>query len=76
MAEFQRHQQGIQPSGPGARDLVTLFESVDGAIAGQAGAPNVIAPDRRSARCSPAGRRLHLGAANYCWFTDPSRDSA
>ncbi len=38
MAEYQRHLQGIQPSGPGARDLVTLFESVDGAIAGQAGA--------------------------------------
>jgi hypothetical protein len=42
MAEYQRHLQGIQPSGPGARDLITLFESVDGAIAGQAGTPNVI----------------------------------
>jgi len=74
MAEYQRHLQGIQPSGPGARDLVTLFESVDGAIAGQAGAPNVIPSDQqvRTMLARRAGT-LHLGAANYCWFTDPSR---
>lgn len=74
MAEYQRHLQGIQPSGPGARDLVTLFESVDGAIAGQAGAPNVIPSDQqvRTMLAKRAGT-LHLGAANYCWFTDPSR---
>jgi hypothetical protein len=74
MAEYQRHLQGIQPSGPGARDLVTLFESVDGAIAGQAGAPNVIPADQqvRTMLAKRAGT-LHLGTANYCWFTDPSR---
>ena len=74
MAEYQRHLQGIQPSGPGARDLVTLFESVDGAIAGQAGAPNVIPSDQqvRTMLAKRAGT-LHLGTANYCWFTDPSR---
>ncbi len=74
MAEYQRHLQGIQPSGPGARDLVTLFESADGATAGQAGAPNVIPSDQqvRTMLAKRAGT-LHLGTANYCWFTDPSR---
>lgn len=74
MAEYQRHLQGIQPSGPGARDLVRLFESVDGAIAGQAGAPNVIPTDQQvRTMLSKRAGTLHLGTANYCWFTDPSR---
>jgi integrase len=75
MAEYQRHLQGIQPSGPGARDLVRLFESVDGLLTADAAAsPNVIPSDQqvRTMLARRAGT-LHLGTANYCWFTDPSR---
>ncbi len=75
MAEYQRHLQGIQPSGPGAADLVKFFESVDGALAEEARtSPSVVLSDQqvRTMLAKRAGT-LHLGTANYCWFTDPSR---
>ena len=75
MAEYQRHLQGIQPSGPGARDLIRLFQSVDGASTTGSGTPPNVIPADQQVRTMLAKRSatLHLGTANYCWFTDPSR---
>ncbi len=48
---------------------------VDGDLTDHAGAaPNVLASDQQVLNL--LGKRagvLHLGLANYCWFTDPSR---
>ena len=74
-AEFRNYQQGIMPAGPGARELTEFFAT------STASSPTGNQPHRR---CSASDREilnlltkraktLHLGAANYCWFTDPSR---
>ncbi|MER5396128.1 site-specific integrase [Streptomyces sp. NPDC002599] len=75
LAEYRKHQQGIQPSGPGARDLVTFFDSVDGSLHEQTKkAPHVVINDQQiRTMLSKRASSLHLGVANYCWFTDPSR---
>jgi integrase len=74
MAEYQRHLQGIQPSGPGARDLIQLFKSVDSATTESTTPPNVIPADQQvRTMLAKRSASLHLGTANYCWFTDPSR---
>ncbi|MFJ7997127.1 site-specific integrase [Streptomyces sp. NPDC096310] len=75
LAEYRKHQQGIQPSGPGARDLVKFFDSVDSALHEQTKkAPHVVLNDQQiRTMLSKRASSLHLGVANYCWFTDPSR---
>ncbi|MEU3050817.1 site-specific integrase [Streptomyces sp. NPDC006984] len=73
--EFRNYQQGIMPSGPGARDLIAFFHHVDHELTRQAAAsPHVRSSDRdlRNLLAKRAGA-LHLGTANYCWFTDPSK---
>src|SRR6266487_4202743 len=73
--EFVNYQNGIQPAGPGARQLTAFFESTGGNLAAYAAtAPNVAATDQHLMNLlSKRAGVLHLGAANYCWFTDPSR---
>jgi hypothetical protein len=73
--EFRNYQQGIMPAGPGARELASLFALIDAKLdPGEAGAPKVQRSDREIlALLTKRARVLHLGAANYCWFTDPSR---
>src|SRR6266702_3276016 len=75
LTEFRNYQDGVMPAGPGARELTEFFSSVDGDLADHAGtAPNVLASDQQVLNL--LGKRagaLHLGVANYCWFTDPSR---
>lgn len=74
-AEFHNYQQGIMPSGPGARDLIDFFHHVDQELTGQAPAsPHVRSGDQdlRNLLAKRAGA-LHLGTANYCWFTDPGK---
>jgi len=75
LTEFRNYQDGVMPAGPGARELTEFFSSVDGDLADHAGtAPNVLASDQQVLNL--LGKRagaLHLGLANYCWFTDPSR---
>lgn len=71
-------QDGIMPAGPGARDLSKFFAHVDGKLvpdaAQAAGAPRVRAGDRDVLNLlTERAKTLHPGAANYCWFTDPSR---
>jgi len=73
--EFRNYQNGIMPAGPGARELTDFFAHVDAKL-DPAGAP--AAKVQRSDReirslLTKRARVLHLGTANYCWFTDPSR---
>jgi len=75
LAEFRNYQQGILPSGPGARDLTDFFSHVDRQITTeQASAPQIRHGDQdiRNLLAKRAST-LHLGTANYCWFTDPGK---
>jgi integrase len=74
-AEFRNYQQGVMPAGPGARELTDFFAHVDGKLALlDADAPRIQRNDREVLNLlSKRANTLHLGAANYCWFTDPSR---
>jgi hypothetical protein len=77
-AEFRNYRQGIMPAGPGARELTEFFAHVDGVdvstAASDAAAPKTQGSDREVLNLlTKRAQTLHLGAANYCWFTDPSR---
>jgi hypothetical protein len=74
-AEFRNYQEGIMPSGPGARELIEFFASVDGKLdRASAGAPKVQRSDRDVLNLlSKRAKSLFLGNANFCWFVDPSR---
>ena len=75
LAEFRNYQNGIMPAGPGARELTEFFATVDGDLTSHATTtPNVVASDQHVLNLlSRRAQVLHLAAANYCWFTDPSR---
>ena len=75
LAEFRNYQQGILPAGPGARSLTEFFASIDAGLgAAPAEAPKIQRNDRDILNLlSKRASVLHLGPANYCWFTDPSR---
>lgn len=75
LAEYRNYQQGIMPSGPGANDLMAYFTNVDHHLAQTAQSPPKTAASDQELRGLLAKRAgaLHLGVANYCWFTDPSR---
>ena len=63
------------PAGPGARELTEFFAHVDAKLAlADAAAPKTQRSDREVLNLlTKRAQSLHLGAANYCWFTDPSR---
>jgi hypothetical protein len=75
LAEFRNYQQGILPAGPGARSLTDFFASIDTDLNTEStAAPKIQRNDRDILNLlSKRAKTLHLGAANYCWFTDPSR---
>src|SRR6266568_248879 len=75
MQAFRDYQQGIHPSGPGARGLLEFFAAVDAQLpATTAEAPKIQRSDREILnQLAKRASTLHLGTANYCWFTDPSR---
>jgi hypothetical protein len=75
LAEFRNYRQGVMPAGPGARELTDFFAHVDGKPALlDADAPRIQRNDRELLNVlSKRAKTLHLGTANYCWFTDPSR---
>ncbi len=75
LAEFRNYQNGIMPAGPGARELTAFFASIDTDLAAhETAAPRVVASDQHVLNLlSKRAQVLHLAAANYCWFTDPSR---
>jgi hypothetical protein len=74
-AEFRNYQQGIMPAGPGARELTEFFARIDAGLdPGTAEAPRIQRSDREILNLlAKRASTLHLGTANYCWFTDPSR---
>lgn len=73
--EFRNFQQGVMPAGPGARELTDFFTHIDAKLAPtDAGAPKTQNSDREVLNLlTKRAKTLHLAAANYCWFTDPSR---
>lgn len=75
LTEFHNYRNGILPAGPGARNLTEFFASIDtDPDAESVAAPKVQRNDRDILNLlSKRAKTLHLGAANYCWFTDPSR---
>ena len=75
LAEFRNYQQGVLPAGPGARTLTEFFASIDGSLhSDSTSAPKSQRSDRDILNLlSKKAKVLHLGPANYCWFTDPSR---
>jgi hypothetical protein len=75
LAEFRNYQQGIMPAGPGGRELTEFFAHIDAKLpAAEASVPKVQRNDREVLNLlSKRAATLHLGTANYCWFTDPSR---
>lgn len=74
-AEFRNYQQGIMPAGPGARELTEFFAHIDAKVTpADTGAPKVQRNNREVLNLlTKRANTLHLGAANYCWFTDPSQ---
>lgn len=75
LAEFRNYQNGILPAGPGARSLTEFFASIDTDLNTESiAAPKLQRNDRDILNLlSKRAKVLHLGSANYCWFTDPSR---
>ncbi len=77
LAEYRNYQNGVMPAGPGGRELAAFFAHIDARLAEHtetAGTPKVQHSDREVLNLlSKRARTLHLGTANYCWFTDPSR---
>ncbi|WP_198540070.1 site-specific integrase [Streptomyces sp. CT34] len=75
LAEFRNYQQGVLPAGPGARSLTEFFAHIDAELdATAAKAPKTQRSDRDVLNLlTKRAKVLHLGPANYCWFTDPSR---
>ena len=75
LAEFRNYQQGILPAGPGARNLTEFFASIDAELdTTSPAAPKTQRNDRDILNLlTKRAKVLHVGPANYCWFTDPSR---
>ncbi|MDI5906491.1 MULTISPECIES: hypothetical protein [Streptomyces] len=72
---FRDYQNGRWPAGPGARELLTFFRSVEDELGELQVATPVIKHSDQEV-ITLLGRRagaLHLGVANYCWFLDPDK---
>ncbi|MGW2542591.1 hypothetical protein ACWC5I_17365, partial [Kitasatospora sp. NPDC001574] len=71
---WQDYKAGRMPAGPGAKGLLDFFAFVDGHAVGEPGAPAVKRGDQEVANLlARRSKTLHLGTANYCWFTDPAK---
>jgi hypothetical protein len=77
LAEFRHYQQGIMPTGPGARELTGFFATVDEHLTTTittSGEPRVQHTDRDILNLlSKRANLLYLGVANYCWYVDPAQ---
>ena len=73
--EMTNYRNGIRPSGPHAKNLLEFFDTVDGKLTDeQRAAPKIVVNDQElRGMLSKRAKTLHLGVANYCWFTDPSK---
>jgi hypothetical protein len=70
---YQDYRQGVLPAGPGARDLIEFFDTIDGGRTGDAGPAKVTSDPAVRNLISRRAGTLHLQPANYCWFADPAR---
>jgi hypothetical protein len=72
---FREFQAGQMPAGPGARGLIESFNHVDAALKGLARTEaKMLAGDRHLENLlRKQAATLHVGAANFCWFTDPAK---
>lgn len=74
VAAYHDYQRGILPAGHGARDLIAAFTAVDKDRARHDPGPVTVIDDRRVEQLLKAtAKALHVGVANYCWFTDPAK---
>ena len=73
--EMTNYRNGIRPSGPHAKNLLEFFDTVDGKLTDeQRAAPKIVVTVQElRGMLSKRAKTLHLGVANYCWFTDPSK---
>ena len=74
-AEYENYQNGIKPSGPGARDLATFFATAAGQPGSPGHQPPTVIPGEQEVRAmlGKRAKTLHLGPSNYCWFTSPAK---
>jgi hypothetical protein len=73
-AEYRNYQNGVRPSGPGARELTDYFTTLDGKLTDARTGPGAVATDQQLRNLlARRAQTLHLGPANYCWFTDPAK---
>ncbi|MFJ9508674.1 hypothetical protein ACIRPZ_33405 [Streptomyces anulatus] len=72
---FREAQAGLLPSGPGAQNLIEAFHHVDAELKEAARSdPKVLTDDRHlESLLRKVAKTLHVGAANFCWFRDPSK---
>jgi hypothetical protein len=72
---FREFQAGQMPAGPGARSLIEAFNHVDAALKEHARTEaKALAGDRHLENLlRKQAAALHVGAANFCWFTDPAK---
>lgn len=74
VAAYNDYRRGVFPSGNGARELLSSFDAVDRALADHEVGLVTVIDDRRVERLLRAkAETLHVGVANYCWFSDPKR---
>jgi hypothetical protein len=74
VAAYEDYQRGILPAGNGARDLITAFQAADRILASHDPGAVTVVDDRRVERILKAkAKTLHIGAGNYCWFSDPGK---
>jgi hypothetical protein len=74
VAAFRDFQQGMLPAGQGARGLLAEFASVEQRLTGHDPGAVTVVDDRRVERALKAkASTLHIGVANYCWFSDPAK---
>jgi hypothetical protein len=73
--EIENYQRGVRPSGPHAPEVIEFFDTVDGKLTDELrAAPKIILNDQELRRMlAKRAATLHLGVANYCWFTDPAK---
>ena len=71
---YHDYQRGVLPTGRGARDLVAAFHAVDDILTRHDPGPATVVDDRRvEGLLKATSKTLHVGVANYCWFTDPGK---
>ncbi|MDX3229158.1 hypothetical protein [Streptomyces sp. ME19-01-6] len=75
LEEFRNYRQGILPGRPRSPKPTEFFTSIDEKLdPAAATAPRTQPSDRDVLNLlTKRAKVLHLGLANYCWFTDPSR---